>query len=64
MLDSVLYARDKYLTKTNGIILPDRAVLYLCGIEDAMYRRQKIDFWSNVYGFDMSCIKEMVIQVL
>ena len=25
-------------------------------IEDGQYRSEKIDWWSNVYGFDMSCI--------
>ena len=35
--------------------------LFVCAIEDADYKRCKIDFWDNVYGFDMSPIKEMAI---
>jgi type I protein arginine methyltransferase len=42
MLDTVLYARDKYLRPQTGIMLPDKAVLYLCGIEDEEYRREKV----------------------
>ncbi len=37
MLDCVLYARDKYLT-LNGLIFPDRAVIYIAAIEDEEYR--------------------------
>jgi protein arginine N-methyltransferase 1 len=56
MLDTVLYARDKWLFP-GGLILPDKASLYLCGIEDGDYKNEKIAFWDNVYGFNMSCIR-------
>lgn len=61
MLDTVLYARDKWLAP-GGLIFPDKASLFLCAIEDAQYREDKIDFWDNVYGFDMSCIKKLAIM--
>ncbi|KAK1397091.1 putative protein arginine N-methyltransferase 1 [Heracleum sosnowskyi] len=57
MLNTVLYARDKWLVN-NGLVLPDKAALYLTAIEDAEYKEDKIDFWNNVYGFDMSCIRK------
>lgn len=41
MLDTVLYARDKYLD-TGGLIFPDRATIYLSGIEDGEYKDEKI----------------------
>lgn len=44
MLDCVLYARDKYLNP-DGIMFPDKAVIYLATIEDDEYRKTKIDFW-------------------
>jgi type I protein arginine methyltransferase len=62
MLDTVLYARDKWLTPNNGIVFPDKAVLYLTAIEDATVRRERFDFWDDVYGFDMSPIKEIAIK--
>ena len=62
MLDSVLFARDKYLDRVKGIMLPDKAVLYICGIEDADYRDRKINFWNSVYGFDMSCIRDIAMM--
>ena len=35
--DSVLVARDRWLAD-DGVLLPDRATLYLCAIEDADYK--------------------------
>lgn len=40
-------------------MLPDKAVVYLSAIEDAEYKDDKINWWENVYGFDMSCIKKI-----
>jgi len=60
MLDTVIFARDKWLVK-DGIIMPDRASIFLCGIEDEEYRHDKIDYWDSVYGFKMSCIKKLAL---
>jgi len=59
MLDSVIAARDKWLNP-GGIIFPDRASLYMCGIEDERQREISIYFWEDIYGFDMSCICPLV----
>ena len=56
MLDSVIYARDKWLVE-GGLIFPDRAVMFMAGIEDENYLLNKDDFWDNVYSFQMSCAK-------
>lgn len=61
MLDTVLYARDRYLVP-GGRIFPDKATMVLTAIEDAEYKEQKIHFWDDVYGFDMSCIKELALR--
>ncbi|CAA7027519.1 unnamed protein product [Microthlaspi erraticum] len=61
MLDSVLYARDKWLVD-GGVVLPDRASLHLTAIEDSEYKEDKIEFWNSVYGFDMSCIKKKAMM--
>eukprot|EP00871_Galdieria_phlegrea_P001962 jgi/Galph1/2767/GphlegSOOS_G1426.1 len=60
MLETVIFARDKYL-KEGGLMFPDKAVLFLSAIEDAEYRAEKIDFWDNVYGFNMSSIKHLAL---
>lgn len=41
MLDTVLYARDRYLNP-GGKIFPDKATMYLAGIEDGEYKDDKI----------------------
>lgn len=60
MIDSVLFARDKYLNKTNGLIFPDRFTLNMCSFYDYNYVKNKVNFWDNVYGIDMSVIKNWV----
>ena len=60
MLDCVLFARDKWLKK-DGYMFPDRAQMFLAGVEDKNYKRKKINSWKNIFGFDMSCIKEAAI---
>lgn len=42
MLDTVLYARDRYLVP-GGKIFPDKASLYIAGIEDGDYKDEKIE---------------------
>lgn len=61
MLDSVLWARDHYLAP-GGIMLPDRAQLYIAAIEDGQYKHQKMTFWNDVYGVDMSCLTPTVMK--
>ena len=41
MLDTVLYARDKYLVK-GGLIFPDKATIHMAAIEDGDYKEEKI----------------------
>lgn len=41
MLDTVLYARDRYLNP-GGLIFPDKATIFVAGIEDGDYKDEKI----------------------
>ena len=43
----------------DGMIFPDQATLYVTAIEDRQYKDDKINWWDNVYGFDMSCIRNV-----
>lgn len=61
MLNTVIYARDKWL-KPDGVMMPDRARLYICAIENDQYKTTRINWWKDVYGFDMSSIGEAVIN--
>ncbi|KAG7191378.1 Nuclear SAM-dependent mono-and asymmetric methyltransferase [Scheffersomyces spartinae] len=60
MLDTVLYARDKYLAE-GGLILPDKCSMHIAGIEDGQYKDDKVHFWEDVYGFDYSPFIEVVM---
>uniref|UniRef100_A0A2I3GES8 Protein arginine N-methyltransferase domain-containing protein n=1 Tax=Nomascus leucogenys TaxID=61853 RepID=A0A2I3GES8_NOMLE len=52
---------DKWRTP-NSLIFPDRATLYVTATEDRQYKDYKIHWWENVYGFDISCIKDVAIK--
>jgi len=61
MLNTVLYARDKWLAE-GGVLFPDRATLHVCAIEDRQYKEDKINWWDNVYGFNMASIRKVAIS--
>jgi len=71
MLESVLYARDKWL-KPGGLLLPARAKLYLSILNSDELYEPRINFWKEVkdlYGVDMSILvptakQEIVKEVL
>lgn len=50
MLDTVIYARDRYLTK-GGLMFPDKATMILTTIEDSEYKEQKIGCTLNAINF-------------
>lgn len=53
MLDTVLYARDKYLVP-KGLIFPDKATIFMAGIEDGEYKDEKIGCKFFLYRFEIS----------
>ncbi|XP_043100922.1 protein arginine N-methyltransferase 3 isoform X3 [Puntigrus tetrazona] len=68
MLDSVLYARDRYLAE-DGLVYPDICNISLAAVGDTQKHSERIAFWDDVYGFKMTCMKkavtpEAVVEVL
>jgi protein arginine N-methyltransferase 1 len=61
MLDTIIWARDRYLI-SDGLILPDLVTLNMVAIEDAKYKKEKYEFWEEVYGVNMSCIKDIALS--
>lgn len=55
MLDSVLVARDRWL-RPGGLLLPDRARLWLCPFSDSGWRRERAEVLSDVCGLNMSVL--------
>ena len=60
MLDSVLYARDKWLAP-GGMMFPDKARIWIAAIEDGKFKNSKIEFWNDVYGINMKPMRECVL---
>ncbi|KAJ8971805.1 hypothetical protein NQ317_010780 [Molorchus minor] len=61
MLDSVLYARDQYL-QPDGLLLPNRCNISIVGISDRERYDKLVNFWDNVYGFSMKCMRSEVLK--
>ncbi|GAA5821946.1 hypothetical protein JCM10212_005157 [Sporobolomyces blumeae] len=57
MLDSVLLARDKYLAP-GGLMVPSQTSILLSAFAGKPWNDDRVKFWDNVYGFDMSAMKE------
>ncbi|KAG5511922.1 hypothetical protein JKF63_07747 [Porcisia hertigi] len=61
VLTDALYARDHLLTES-GALCPNRSSLHVAAVSDYSFRLDTEDFWSNVYGFKMEPMKELVRQ--
>lgn len=58
MLSTVVYARERWL-KPDGLIFPDRVVLYLAAITHKDTAERRIQGWDSRYGFKMSALKKI-----
>ncbi|KAI0345573.1 S-adenosyl-L-methionine-dependent methyltransferase [Trametopsis cervina] len=62
MLDSVLHARDRFLRPDTGVMAPSQTKMML-GLCDALeIYKERVDFWSDVYGFDLSTMADRVYE--
>ncbi|WVW86981.1 hypothetical protein I302_109037 [Kwoniella bestiolae CBS 10118] len=53
MLDSVLVARDRFLS-ASGLMAPSQTRLVISAITGDRTWKERISFWPSVYGFDLS----------
>jgi protein arginine N-methyltransferase 3 len=56
MLDSVIWARDKYL-QPDGLMVPSHMNMWVAPVADPDYISDHIAFWRDVYGFDMKAMQ-------
>ncbi|KAF0695467.1 Aste57867_13710 [Aphanomyces stellatus] len=56
MLDTVLFARDKWLVP-GGLLFPDQATMHLQAVNDSTAR---LAFWDDVYGYNMQAVRDRV----
>lgn len=75
MLDSLIFARDKYLNK-NGIILPNECNLFISGVSDTgsinntivyrfimrLYKRYSVRIWLENKLCDNYCEKTITFE--
>ncbi|KAK3750799.1 hypothetical protein QZH41_018655 [Actinostola sp. cb2023] len=59
MLDTVLFARDKWLAP-GGVVFPDKCSIHVVAMGTLEKQPPKLNFWDDVYGFKMSCMKSSV----
>ena len=74
MLDSVISARNKYLKRitycegvdggscSNSFIMPNRCTMHLVGVCDEDRYNETADYFGDVYGFKMSCLRKPMIM--
>ncbi|KAJ1607126.1 hypothetical protein OIY81_173 [Cryptosporidium canis] len=60
MLDSVIFARDKWLNPESGMIFPQKASLYVSLVEIEDFWDKHIEGINNIEGFDYSSMKEII----
>ncbi|KAI0329044.1 S-adenosyl-L-methionine-dependent methyltransferase [Cubamyces sp. BRFM 1775] len=56
MLDSVLNARDRFLKPDSGVMAPSQCKMMFALCEAGELFKERIGFWSDVYGFDLSAM--------
>lgn len=61
MLDSVLVARDRFLAP-GGLMMPSLTTLVLAGLSDKEYFDDRVNFWSDIYGFKMGAMKDGIFD--
>lgn len=75
MLDSVIAARNRWLAPDGismsfsyskmahiSLVVPSRMEVLIAAIQDEEYVNDRVHFWNNVYGFDMTCMKQFLFK--
>lgn len=63
MLNSVLYARDKWL-REEGLMYPSLAYLYVCPVEMESYLEKNMKYWTDFNGLNFEPIAKIYRQLL
>nr|CAB91258.1 related to protein arginine N-methyltransferase 3 [Neurospora crassa] len=61
MLNSVLWARDKYLAP-QGLLVPSHGNMWIAPVSEQEYIAEYVDFWRDVYGFDMKVMQKGIYE--
>jgi len=61
MLESVIKARDKHL-QDDGMMFPSHSTIYCAAVEMEEYMNDNVNYWQDVYGFNMLPIASRVLD--
>lgn len=61
MLDSVLSARNRFLA-ADGLMVPSLTTMVIAGLSDKDYFDDRVNFWSDIYGFKMGAMKDGIFD--
>ncbi|XP_050735306.1 protein arginine N-methyltransferase 1-like [Eriocheir sinensis] len=61
MLNSVIWARDHFLSE-DGTVFPSEARIYACPCSLQTLYKEQINFWDEVYGFNMTAVKNYALK--
>ena len=62
IIKQLIAARDRYLCKTDGTIIPNSASLHMTSCSDRHYKQKTVNYWDNIYGFRMLPMKKLVLE--
>ncbi|XP_027232253.1 protein arginine N-methyltransferase 1 isoform X1 [Penaeus vannamei] len=61
MLNSVIKARNMFLSD-EGTVFPSEARIFACPCSLQSLYKEQINYWDNVYGFNMSAVKQFALR--
>ncbi|CAL4171501.1 unnamed protein product [Meganyctiphanes norvegica] len=61
MLNSIIIARDTFLSD-EGTVFPSEARIYAAPCSLKSLYSEQINFWDNVYGFNMNSVKQYALR--
>ena len=53
---------DQLSPVIDDLMFPEHTTLYITAIKDWQYKEGKINWWDDVNGFEMLCIKKVAMQ--
>ncbi|RNF06680.1 putative arginine N-methyltransferase [Trypanosoma rangeli] len=59
LLEDALFAQENLLAE-GGVMCPDGSSIHIVGVSDYSFHLNTVEYWSNVYGFTMEPMKQLV----
>ncbi|ESL07883.1 arginine N-methyltransferase [Trypanosoma rangeli SC58] len=59
LLEDALFAQENLLAE-DGVMCPDGSSIHIVGVSDYSFHLNTVEYWSNVYGFTMEPMKQLV----